>query len=111
MIILHRFQLSCFDYLDFEVKDPLPNVTQPLPRSFAGSISVNRAKHPNDTLFFWGFEKEQGSLTADAGERDEEPWLIWLNGGSVFLFEIEISMIELKMLLQSWIIQLSWIYD
>jgi carboxypeptidase D len=63
---------------DFEVKDPLPNVTDPLTRSFAGSISTNRAGHPNDTLFFWGFEKENGSLTAPDSDK---PWLIWLNGG------------------------------
>jgi carboxypeptidase D len=66
---------------DFEVKDPLPNVTDSLTRSFAGSISTNRAGHPNDTLFFWGFEKENGSLTAPDGELMHEPWLIWLNGG------------------------------
>ena len=73
-----------FDYRipqDFEVKDALPNVTVPLPRSFAGSISTNRAGHANDSLFFWGFEREKGSLTAAAHERVEEPWIIWLNGG------------------------------
>ena len=46
---------------DFEVTDPLPNVTEALPRSFAGSISTNSVGHANDTLFFWGFEKEEGS--------------------------------------------------
>ena len=61
----------------------LPNITGALPRSFAGNIPVNRQGHPNDTLFFWGFEKEDGSLTAAAGERDQEPWGIWLNGGCV----------------------------
>ncbi|TFK54453.1 alpha/beta-hydrolase [Heliocybe sulcata] len=65
----------------FEVTEPLPNVTVPLPRNYAGSLSVNRAGHANDTLFFWGFEKEEGSLAAEAGERSDEPWLIWLNGG------------------------------
>ncbi|KAL0948433.1 hypothetical protein HGRIS_011011 [Hohenbuehelia grisea] len=65
----------------FLVKDRLPNVTDPLPRSFAGNIGVNRAGHPNNTLFFWGFEKERGSLTASAHARSNEPWLIWLNGG------------------------------
>ncbi|KAH9893404.1 alpha/beta-hydrolase [Cubamyces lactineus] len=65
----------------FEVKDSLPNVTWALPRSFAGNIPVNRAGHPNDTLYFWGFEKENGSLTAGANERANEPWGIWLNGG------------------------------
>ncbi|KAI0333847.1 alpha/beta-hydrolase [Cubamyces sp. BRFM 1775] len=65
----------------FEVKDALPNVTWTLPRSFAGNIPVNRAGHPNNTLYFWGFEKENGSLTAAANERANEPWGIWLNGG------------------------------
>ncbi|KZT28980.1 alpha/beta-hydrolase [Neolentinus lepideus HHB14362 ss-1] len=65
----------------FEVTEPLPNVTVPLPRNYAGSLGVNRAGHPNDTLFFWAVEKEEGSLSAKAGERSDEPWLIWLNGG------------------------------
>jgi carboxypeptidase D len=63
------------------VKDPLPNITEPLARSFAGSITTNRPGHANDSLFFWGFEKEKGSLTAAADERIDKPWLIWLNGG------------------------------
>ena len=71
-----------FPSADFEVKDSLPNVTWTLPRSFAGNIPVNRAGHPNNTLYFWGFEKENGSLTAGANERANEPWGIWLNGGS-----------------------------
>lgn len=29
------------------------------------------------------FEKEEGSLTAPEGERTDEPWMIWLNGGYV----------------------------
>ncbi|KAI0642261.1 alpha/beta-hydrolase [Trametes meyenii] len=65
----------------FEVKGTLPNVSFSLPRSFAGNIPVNRAGHPNNTLFFWGFEKEEGSLTAAADARSDEPWGIWLNGG------------------------------
>ncbi|OSD04774.1 alpha/beta-hydrolase [Trametes coccinea BRFM310] len=65
----------------FEVTEPLRNVTFPLSRNFAGNIPVNRAGHPNNTLFFWAFEKEKGSLTADASERSNEPWGIWLNGG------------------------------
>lgn len=56
-------------------------MTWTLPRSFAGNIGVNRAGHPNNTLYFWGFEKENGSLTAGADERANEPWGIWLNGG------------------------------
>ncbi|KAI0079340.1 alpha/beta-hydrolase [Panus rudis PR-1116 ss-1] len=62
----------------FEVKGPLPNVTFPISRSFAGNIGVNRPGHPNDTLFFWGFEKQNGSLT---NANNTAPWGIWLNGG------------------------------
>ncbi|KAH8115245.1 alpha/beta-hydrolase [Phellopilus nigrolimitatus] len=62
----------------FQVNDSLPNVTFPLTRSFAGSIPVNRADHPNDTLFFWAFEKENGSLTTDGST---DPWVVWLQGG------------------------------
>ncbi|KAI0372590.1 alpha/beta-hydrolase [Pilatotrama ljubarskyi] len=65
----------------YEVKDQLPNVTFPLPHSFAGNIGVNRPGHPNNTLFFWALEKENGSLTAGADERSDVPWGIWLNGG------------------------------
>ncbi|KAI0954566.1 hypothetical protein AcW1_006420 [Taiwanofungus camphoratus] len=65
----------------FEVTDPLPNVTWDLGRTFAGNIGVQRAGHPNNTLFFWAFEKENGSLTAGANEQSDVPWGIWLNGG------------------------------
>ncbi|KAI0079396.1 alpha/beta-hydrolase [Panus rudis PR-1116 ss-1] len=65
----------------FEVTQSLPNISFPLQRSFAGNIPVNRTGHPNNTLFFWAFEKENGSLTAGSGERSNEPWGIWLNGG------------------------------
>ncbi|KIM76059.1 hypothetical protein PILCRDRAFT_826709 [Piloderma croceum F 1598] len=65
----------------FEVKDPLPNVSFPLDRNFAGSISVNSRQHPNNTLFFWAFEKERGSLTAPADEGCNDSWIIWLQGG------------------------------
>ena len=83
-VLAHRLTAQ----LDFAVKNPLPglNLTgraQRLPRSFAGNIPVNRAGHPNNTLFFWAFEKENGSLTAAAGERAPEPWGIWLTGGYV----------------------------
>ncbi|KAJ3559619.1 hypothetical protein NM688_g231 [Phlebia brevispora] len=67
--------------VDFQVTHPMPNVTFPLGRNWAGNIPVDRPGHPNNTLFFWGFEKERGSLTASAGERLDEPWGIWLNGG------------------------------
>ncbi|KAI0791967.1 Alpha/Beta hydrolase protein [Abortiporus biennis] len=65
----------------FQVTQQLPNVTFSLGRSWAGNIPVERAGHPNNTLFFWAFEKENGSLTSVAGERANEPWGIWLNGG------------------------------
>ncbi|KAI0344359.1 alpha/beta-hydrolase [Trametopsis cervina] len=68
----------------FQVTQPLPNASFPLGRNWAGNIPVNRAGSPansNNTLFFWAWEKENGSLTAAAGERENEPWGIWLNGG------------------------------
>lgn len=67
--------------VDFRVKDPLPDVTFPVARSFAGNVGVNRQGHPNNTLFFWAFEKENGSLTNP--ENTGAPWGIWLNGGWV----------------------------
>lgn len=66
--------------IDFQVTEQLPNVTWDLPRNWAGNIPVQRAGHPNDTFFFWAFEKDNGSLTAGAHERLDEPWGIWLNG-------------------------------
>ncbi|EJD46625.1 alpha/beta-hydrolase [Auricularia subglabra TFB-10046 SS5] len=57
----------------------LPNITFELPRSFAGNIATGRPGHPNDTLFFWAFEQTEGSLTGNAS--DDDPWLVWLNGG------------------------------
>ncbi|KAM5536828.1 hypothetical protein V8D89_009546 [Ganoderma adspersum] len=68
----------------FEVKYPLPNLTHiALPRSFAGNIPVNRPDHPNNTLFFWAFERQgtNGTLTAPANENNAEHWVIWLQGG------------------------------
>ncbi|TBU46827.1 alpha/beta-hydrolase [Dichomitus squalens] len=70
----------------FEVTQSLPNITgvlPALPRSFAGNIPVNRTGHPNDTLFFWAFEKvgANGSLTAPADVNNTDPWIIWLQGG------------------------------
>uniref|UniRef100_A0A0W0G8I5 Carboxypeptidase n=1 Tax=Moniliophthora roreri TaxID=221103 RepID=A0A0W0G8I5_MONRR len=67
----------------FEVTDPLPNITFPLGRSFAGNIPVQREGHPDNTLFFWAVEKTQGSLTSPAGPAGSTPapWGIWLNGG------------------------------
>ena len=66
---------------DFEVTASLPNVTVSTTRSFAGNIPVQRAGHPNNTLFFWAFEHARGSLTASAKEDTTTPWGIWLNGG------------------------------
>ncbi|KAG9311509.1 Alpha/Beta hydrolase protein [Chiua virens] len=60
-----------------QVTESLPNVTWTLPRNWAGNLPVQRAGHPNNTLFFWAFESSRGSFTADS----QEPWGIWLNGG------------------------------
>ena len=68
---------------DFQVTEPLPNVTWSLPRNWAGNIPVDRPGHPNDTLFFWAWEKDPGSLTATEHENNDKPWGIWLNGGYV----------------------------
>ncbi|KAJ7741263.1 alpha/beta-hydrolase, partial [Mycena metata] len=65
---------------DYLVTDPLPNVTFPIARNFAGNVPINNDTATNNTLFFWAFEKSNGSLTAPAGASDE-PWIIWLNGG------------------------------
>ncbi|KAG2747251.1 alpha/beta-hydrolase [Suillus brevipes Sb2] len=62
----------------FQVTENLPNVTWSLARNWAGNIPVQRAGHPNDTLFFWAFESEEGSLTSTS---TDAPWGIWLNGG------------------------------
>ncbi|KIJ51875.1 hypothetical protein M422DRAFT_26559 [Sphaerobolus stellatus SS14] len=62
----------------FKVDQALPNVTFPLPRHYAGNLPVNRQGHPNNTLFFWGFENSVGSLTTRSSNK---PWVIWLNGG------------------------------
>ena len=68
-------------FADYLVKEgSLPNVTFPVSRNWAGTIPVNRAHHPNDTLFFWAFEHKSGSLTS---KKTDEPWAIWLNGGYV----------------------------
>lgn len=68
---------------DFEVTEKLPSIPSGLPRMFAGNIPVNRAGHPNDTLFFWAFEKAgaNGTLTAPADVNNTDPWIIWLQGG------------------------------
>ena len=63
---------------DFQVNDSLPGISFDLGNNYAGNIGVQRPNHPNDTLFFWGFEKENGSLS---NINSTEPWGIWLNGG------------------------------
>ncbi|KAN0130135.1 serine protease [Lactarius tabidus] len=63
------------------VTQGLPNITFPLGNNYAGNVPVGRPGHPNNTLFFWGFENTAGSLTAPAGEMQLSPWLIWLGGG------------------------------
>ncbi|KAF5358649.1 hypothetical protein D9758_007744 [Tetrapyrgos nigripes] len=70
----------------FRVTGNLANVTRKSTlTSYAGNIGVNRPDHPNNTLWFWAFERSseggKGSLSAAAGERQDEPWVIWLNGG------------------------------
>jgi carboxypeptidase D len=67
--------------IDFHVKDTLPDISFPLPTSFAGSLSVNRQGHPDNALFFWAFESSPGSLAAQPGEQQDRPWAVWLNGG------------------------------
>jgi hypothetical protein len=57
--------------LDFLVKDHLPNATFSIQSSYAGNLPVNRPGHPNDTLFFWAFEKTNGSLTRATNNSDE----------------------------------------
>ncbi|KAI0338858.1 alpha/beta-hydrolase [Trametopsis cervina] len=49
--------------------------------SYAGNINVQRENHPNNTLYFWGFESQSGSLTAGPGELSDRPWAVWLQGG------------------------------
>ena len=89
---------------DFHVENSLPNVTFPLTRSFAGNIPVKRQGHPNNTLFFWAFEKDQGSLTREAKDDDNEPWMIWLNGGQ-FKGGEECEPWRLSMISRAWIIE------
>jgi hypothetical protein len=69
---------------DFQVMKPLPNVTFDLGQNWAGNVAVDRVGHPNNTLFFWAFEKENGSLTAKVDERAKEPWGICSTEGACF---------------------------
>ena len=66
---------------DFQVTEKLPGVDFNLSNSYAGNIGVQRPGHPNDTLFFWAFEHQSGSLTAAVGDNTKQPWAIWLQGG------------------------------
>jgi hypothetical protein len=52
-----------------------------LGNKYAGYVPAGRFGHPNNTLFFWGFENRVGSRTAPTGDIQSSPWLIWLGGG------------------------------
>ena len=94
--LLHSSTRCLTRLVDFEVTDPLPNVTFASSRTFAGNIGVQRDGHPNNTLFFWAVEKTNSSLTVD---NSTEPWGIWLNGGpgssSMAGFLWEVCMVKL----------------
>lgn len=89
---------------DFEVTEPLPNITFDIGRSFAGNIPVQRGH--NLSLFYWAVEKENGSLTAGV-EDATTPWQIWLNGGPGsssligFFLEVRILVICFRPILTS----------
>jgi carboxypeptidase D len=68
---------------DFRVTEKLPGIDFDLGNHYAGNIAVQRPNHPNNTLFFWAFEHQNGSLTAPSGQNDDAPWAIWLQGGCV----------------------------
>lgn len=72
LLLLNNIKNNGFHITDFLVKSNLPNATFALERSFAGSLPVNREGHPNNTLFFWGWEKSNGSLTRDADVNSTE---------------------------------------
>ena len=73
-----QFLTSSLTHVDFQVTEKLTNVTWDLgKRNWAGNIPVNRPGHPNDTLFFWGFEKDEGSFTE---ENSDKPWGIYIEG-------------------------------
>ncbi|EIN03545.1 alpha/beta-hydrolase [Punctularia strigosozonata HHB-11173 SS5] len=66
----------------FLVKDSLPNITFPLGRSYAGSISTKTPGFKNNSAFFWGWEKTDGSIVST--NNTDEPWGMWLAGGPGF---------------------------
>ena len=68
--------------VDFKVNDTHTGIAD-FPRVYSGNLSVNRTENANNTLFFMGFEKEEGSLTAADGERVDQPWMIYIAGGWV----------------------------
>jgi carboxypeptidase D len=80
--IFPSYLYRCFSELDFRVGSLL-NVDWTVGRGFAGNVDVMREGHPNNTLYFWAWEKHEGSLTAPADPSNHEPWMIWLNGGWV----------------------------
>lgn len=62
----------------FKVNNSLLNLSFEPPSSYAGNIQTARPGHDDDSLFFWAFEKQSGSLV---NATSTDPWLIWLNGG------------------------------
>ena len=77
----------------------LPNVTWTIGRQYAGNLPVQRGT--NLSLFFWGVESKQGSLTAPAG-KNNAPWNIWLQGyvaRSVLINPLYVVPVQLDVLL------------
>lgn len=90
--IFSGLSLNLFTFpADFQVTEPLPNVTFDFGRHFAGNLPVQRGQ--NLSLYFWAVENKPGSLTAGA-EDTTSPWQIWLQGGpgssSLFGFFVEV---------------------
>lgn len=81
LCLLIRQLKSRLLFPDFQVTSPLPNITFDIGTTYAGNIPVQRAGHPNNTLFFVGVEKTKGSLIAKSTPANRDPWGIWLNGG------------------------------
>jgi carboxypeptidase D len=44
------------------------------------------------------FENEAGSLTAEPGERPDEPWMVWLNGGLVHILLVGVAPTRVNLL-------------
>ena len=84
--------------------EKLTNVTWDLgKRNWAGTLPVDRPGHPNDTLFFWGWEKDEGSFT-DANS--DKPWGIWINGPMygchLFLLMVGADLLLIVLLYRPW---------